>query len=200
MNARETWCFVSFFPLMVGDLVPENDVVWEYVIALSKIVDIALYPIATKDLIIHFNSLISRHNELFLNLFKVNLKPKHHFMTHYATIVKVAGPLKHLWSFRFEAKHQQLKAYAKNITSRINISYSIAIKFSLVFVGKLLKKQNMFERITKIKISKVTLKEINCFESIKNLLTLIVDKPETYFVVKSVDYNKTKYSTIFLFI
>lgn len=197
MSARETWCFVSFFPLIIGDLVPENDVVWEYVIALSKIIDIALCPIMTKDLIIHFNNLISRHNELFLNLFKVNLKPKHHFMTHYATIIKESGPLKHLWSFRFEAKHQQLKAYAKNITSRINILYSIAIKFSLVFVGKLLRKQNMFEKITNIKLSKVTLNEINCFELIKTSLSSIVDKPETVFDLRSVDYNRTKYSTNF---
>ena len=44
-----------------------------------------------------------------------------------------SGPLKYLWSFQFESKHQQLKAYAKVIT--------VALKFSLKFAAQIFKKK-----------------------------------------------------------
>lgn len=194
MSARETWCFITFFPLIIGDLIPENDEVWKYVITLSKLVDILLLPRISEDLIVHLNSLISEHNELFVTVFKENLKPKHHFMIHYARVLRESGPLKYLWSFRFESKHQELKAYAKNITSRVNIAYSIALKFSLIFSGKLLKKSDIFKPISNPKFSKLTLPEISYFEIIKDNLLSYTLIPENNFQLLSVEYKGTTYS------
>lgn len=40
MSAREVMTFVNFFPLMIRDLLPENDDVWNFVISLLKIVKV----------------------------------------------------------------------------------------------------------------------------------------------------------------
>lgn len=45
------------------------------------------------------------------------------------------GPIKHLWTMRYESKHQTFKSIAKNITSRINVSYSLGVKASLKFTN-----------------------------------------------------------------
>ncbi|XP_022164770.1 uncharacterized protein LOC111029861, partial [Myzus persicae] len=42
MSAREMMTFTHFFPLMVGDLVPENDEVWLFFMNLLQIIDILL--------------------------------------------------------------------------------------------------------------------------------------------------------------
>ncbi|KAE9522645.1 hypothetical protein AGLY_016950 [Aphis glycines] len=54
------------------------------------------------------------------------IKPKHHILLHYPSIIKKSGPPKHFWCFRYEAKHKDLKAYARNISSRKNITLSLA--------------------------------------------------------------------------
>jgi hypothetical protein len=39
MSAREVMTFIHFFPIMVGDLIPENDEVWNFILILIKIID-----------------------------------------------------------------------------------------------------------------------------------------------------------------
>lgn len=53
MSAREVMTFVHFFPLMVGDLISENDEVWNFVIILLKIVDLLLSYKFTENFIIY---------------------------------------------------------------------------------------------------------------------------------------------------
>lgn len=79
--------------------------------------------------------MIKTHNETFIQLFNKPLKPKFHFLTHYVHIVKQSGPLKYLWTFRYESKHKEAKGYARSITSRKNISYSLSMKAALKFTA-----------------------------------------------------------------
>ncbi|XP_070073635.1 uncharacterized protein [Drosophila takahashii] len=48
-------------------------------------------------------------------------------------IVQESGPVKHLWTFPFEANHKRLKTYTKNITSRKNVILSLAKKMCINF-------------------------------------------------------------------
>ncbi|KAF0713622.1 Uncharacterized protein FWK35_00025042 [Aphis craccivora] len=79
------------------------------------------------------NTCIAYHNYKYVELFNDTLKPKHHLLTHYCNIIRKSGPLKLLWSYRFESKHKQLKSYCKNITSRVNNPVSLSIKYSINF-------------------------------------------------------------------
>lgn len=79
------------------------------------------------------NECVAYHNSKYIQLFNDTLKPKHNLLTHYCNIIRKSGPLKFLWSYRFESKHKQLKSYCKNITSRVNIPLSLSMKYSINF-------------------------------------------------------------------
>lgn len=58
-------------------------------------------------------------------VFKVDLKAKFHFATHYPSIYRQTGPVKQTWMMRFEAKHKMLASFAKGQCFK-NIAYTIA--------------------------------------------------------------------------
>ncbi|KAF0712217.1 C2H2-type domain-containing protein, partial [Aphis craccivora] len=133
MSAREVMTFIHFFPLMIGDLIPEDDEVWNFVIILLKIVELLLSYKFTESSIIYLEQLIKDHNFLYSQLFNDKLKPKHHFLIHYPNIIRESGPPRHFWCFRFEGKHKEIKMYARSITSRKNITLTLAKKFQIKF-------------------------------------------------------------------
>lgn len=138
MSAREIMCFINFLPLMIGDLIPNNDDVWLFFFNFLEIIDILMSYTLTKDLISHLKRLIKEHNSDYITLFKDTLKPKHHFLIHYPLIIDKSGPPRHFWCFKYESKHKELKMYARAITSRRNIIVSLAKKFQLKFADFLL--------------------------------------------------------------
>jgi hypothetical protein len=139
MSAREVMTFMHFFPLIIGDLIPESDEVWELFLLLLKITDILLSYTFTENAILYLKQLISQHNLLYLTLFNDNLKPKHYFLVHYPTIIQKSGPPRHYWFFRFEGKHKELKMYARSTTSRKNITLTLAKKYQFKFAYNLMK-------------------------------------------------------------
>lgn len=138
MNAREMMTFIHFFPLMVGDLVPADDDVWLFFLDLLEIIDILLLFEIPHAMAERLRFLIKRHHENYVRFFNDTLKPKHHLLLHYFQNILQSGPPRFYWSFRFESKHKEFKAYARSITSRKNICVSIAKKYQLKFANYLL--------------------------------------------------------------
>lgn len=97
------------------------------------------------------DSIIKDHHGMYLSLFpnKV-LTTKFHIMLHYSMIVKLSGPLRNSMVFRFEAKHQRLKEYARVCFSRKDISLSICNKFCLNFAQFLTQNRNRFQLLKDI--------------------------------------------------
>lgn len=118
MTAREMMSFVHLFPMMVGDLVPQDDDVWLFFLNLLEIIEILLFSEISRDLAEHLKFLIKRQHTDYIHYFKDNLKPKHHLMLHYYSVILQSGPPRNFWCFRYEAKHKEFKAYARSITSR----------------------------------------------------------------------------------
>lgn len=54
--------------------------------------------------------------------------PKHEFLRHYPWLINQFGPLKHLWTLRFESKHQFFKNFVKHLKNFKNILQTLAIK------------------------------------------------------------------------
>ncbi|XP_008188545.1 uncharacterized protein LOC103310882, partial [Acyrthosiphon pisum] len=133
MSAKEMWTFVHFFSLMVGDLIPHDDEVWKFFTNFLKIIDVLLSHTFTENGIVLLQHLIKEHNENYVLLFNDSLKPKHHFLVHYPSIIRQSGPPRHFWCFRFEAKHREIKTYARVTSSRKNITLSISKKCQLKF-------------------------------------------------------------------
>lgn len=82
--------------------------------------------------------LIKTHNSEYLRLFKDNLKPKFHILTHYPSIILQSGPPKQYNCFRFEAKHRDLKQYARSTNCRINPMLSLSKKAQFKFANYLI--------------------------------------------------------------
>lgn len=133
MTAREMLTFTLLLPLMIQDLVPRADKVWKFLLCLIDILDIVLMPTISEIDITILKSLIRLHNEQYQEIFNEHLKPKYHFLIHYPTIIRNSGPLKHLWSMRFEAKHKIFKNFANNTSSRKNLPLTLSIKYSMQF-------------------------------------------------------------------
>jgi len=64
MTAREMMTFVHYFSLMIGDLIPIYDEVWNFYLVFIKIIDILLSYSYTESTISNLKQLISRHNSM----------------------------------------------------------------------------------------------------------------------------------------
>lgn len=136
MSASEMLHFVRYFALVIGDLIPFEDPIWELYLSLREILDIILANFTTASLIDLLETLVSEHHNLYMTLFKGKLKPKFHFMLHYPAIMTSSGPLRTFWSMRFESKHRQAKTSANVVCSRKNILFTLALKHQLILSNR----------------------------------------------------------------
>ncbi|XP_011862141.1 PREDICTED: uncharacterized protein LOC105558828 [Vollenhovia emeryi] len=129
-SANEMSNFLLLFPFLVGEDV-SYDEVWEYYLILRKIHDLVNAKYLQKECAGLLGVLVEEHHVKYCNVFMDNLKPKHHNMTHYKTILKKSGPPSHLSVARFESKNRLLKLAANATCSRKNITHSLAVKEQL---------------------------------------------------------------------
>lgn len=137
MSAREMMTFLHYLPLMIGDLIPQFNEVWKFLILFIEIVDLCLLSLFSPEKLDLLKEKISYHNLKYVELFKDTLKPKHHFLVHYKNIIEKSGPLKYLWTFKYESKHRVFKTYTKNTNSRVNVPLSLAIKCGMMFTKQI---------------------------------------------------------------
>ena len=81
--AAQVWLLGCILPLVIGDLVPEDDENWKNFLKLMDIVDILSCPIITEDNVAYLAALINDHHEEFRRLYPHHsIIPKMHFMVH----------------------------------------------------------------------------------------------------------------------
>lgn len=131
MTASEMMTFVYYLPLLIGDLVPEDDEVWQFLCNLISIIDILLLKSINASAINLLAIKIKTHHLDKIQLFNINLKPKDHLLTHYPNFIRRCGPPTLYWSIRFEGKHRECKRHSAAITSRENLPISLAKKFQV---------------------------------------------------------------------
>lgn len=131
VSASEMYSLVIYFGLIIGDLVPEDDEIWNFYLLLYELLEISFGHLFNDNVILYLRQVIKEHNILYMDLFKQHLKPKYHFLIHYPTIITLLGPPRYYSAIRFEAFHKISKIAAHNVTSRINIAHTIAIKHQL---------------------------------------------------------------------
>lgn len=90
ISASETLCLARYLPLIIGHLIKHDDEHWKLVKYLRRMLDILTSPYLTKVHAKYLQDIIKRHNELYLKLYG-DLKPKFHFLTHYARLLLELG-------------------------------------------------------------------------------------------------------------
>lgn len=157
MSCSKMKNLILFTGLIFGNLIPSNNNYWRIYILLRKILTIVLSTNVSEQKSNLLKEYISEHHMLYKNIFGLPLKPKHHILTHYPYVMLKSGPLIYLSSLRYESKHRQSKLSA-NISSRVNITKTFAIKHQLQLSNRIMSSKG-FQ--TTIDLKKDTLVDIN---------------------------------------
>lgn len=105
---------------------------------LKDIVELVVAPTQTEASLSYLDTKISEHRLRLLAAFpQVKLIPKHHFLEHYPTLVKVFGPVIALWTMRFEGKHRYFKQIVRHKGNFKNVLFSLATKHQLMIAHHL---------------------------------------------------------------
>lgn len=110
-NASQSICLFRHLPFILHDFKNHTRLQksWNCFKALLQICEIVYsYGITELDLQ-NLDKQVKLHLNLYLKLFKEDLHPKHHFLLHYARIIRAVGPLRHFNMLRFDAKHRTFK-------------------------------------------------------------------------------------------
>lgn len=83
------WCLGRLLPLLIGQLVPEEDRLWENYLTLLSIMDYAFAPVTTADKADYMAMLVEDFLVEFCVLYpERRLIPKMHYMIHLPTWMK----------------------------------------------------------------------------------------------------------------
>ena len=100
---------------------------------LRDIVELVCAPQITKADVAFLNVLIEEYlegrNTLFSN---TKMRPKHHYLRHYPSLIMHFGPLVRLWTMRFESKHSYFKRCICNSPNFKNVCLTLAEKHQLL--------------------------------------------------------------------
>lgn len=113
ITAAEMSCLVTYFGIIISDLVPFDDSVWDLSLCLYDIYDIVMSSTISKSEIIHLEQLIKMHNQLYIEFFSENLKLKHHLILHIPSIIKNMGPSNDFSCAKYESFHKLSKAHSE---------------------------------------------------------------------------------------
>ena len=128
-TASEMWLLLRVLPLLLGDCVPQNHIIWTLLINLCQLVENILAPQFTNGAIMYLEELTSSWlTDLKACFPDFRIKPKFHHMIHYGTQIRRHGPLRHLWTLRYESKHGPLKKAAQRANNRKNLPKTIALR------------------------------------------------------------------------
>lgn len=131
MSSAEMLLLVRHFCLIIGSFIPQEDECWQLVILLKQIIDITTSSRVHCETYHLLDTIINEYLTLLNNQFPGKIKPKHHFLIHYARIMKLVGVLWKTNCMRYEGKHKEGKKTSQATNSRANIS-TIAIKHQLL--------------------------------------------------------------------
>lgn len=65
MSSRETQTFIHFFPFLIGDLVPEKNQIWLFLINFIEMIDLLLMPKFNNLIILNLEKHITYHNNKY---------------------------------------------------------------------------------------------------------------------------------------
>ena len=126
-TAAQSLCLVRLLPLIIGKHIPEDDYQWVLYVRFLKCLDLILAPKLNEGEI----HLMSEEITCFLTDFfraneQLSVKPKSHFLIHYATQYKRFGPLINNMTLRYESKHAYMKSTVSTSKNYRNVCLSIA--------------------------------------------------------------------------
>lgn len=101
MTAAETSNFIQNITFIIGDLVPEENIVWPLILQTVKFFDFCYLPCYEQDDIREWREIIFEMHDSYIEIFGDHLKPHHHFATHFPADTEKFGPLRYVRTIRY---------------------------------------------------------------------------------------------------
>lgn len=130
-NSSQTLSLLVNLPVMLSDIMDDDNHFWQNFLILRTITQILFTPIITNSLLILLDKLISEFLDSYLRLTNKTLKPKHHHLTHYVSSIRQIGPLKLYWSMRYESLHKFFKQSIHSIGNYKSVPKTVSYRFQL---------------------------------------------------------------------
>lgn len=193
-NGHENWCLIRLLPLLIGHNIPEGDNTWEVLMLLKDIVALIVAPHFTEESLYILEYKVAEHRNLLQSTFPdFTLRPKHHYIEHYAELIRVHGPLTEVWTMRFEAKHKFFKKVIRDAQNFKNVAMTLAVKHQRALSHQL--DCSSFFKLG-VEMAKVTQVLVNTFpENIQRVLGQKLPQTHTFLVAPSVCINGIDYKT-----
>ena len=82
-TASQTWTLGRLLPLMIGDMVPEDDVHWQHYLTTLEIANYILAPEIHPDEVAYLGVILPQHHQTFVELYPgKSVIPKMHYLLH----------------------------------------------------------------------------------------------------------------------
>lgn len=127
-NATQSYCLMTNIPFILSHLKDKLSTVWPVITTLLQIMQIVYSRIIREEDIKRLETLIKRHLQLVISVFKCVLIPKHHILIHYPKAIRETGPPLNMWSMRYEGKHRFFTDQAHKTNNFINIYKTLAMR------------------------------------------------------------------------
>ena len=122
----QTWCLVRLLPIVIGDLVPEDDEAWKVLLQFLHVLEWICSPSLRAGHVLYLDQEISNLHDAMRCVFQNVMTPKEHYLYHYKDQILDFGPLRNIWTFRLESKHQYFLDVVKLNRCHKNICKSLA--------------------------------------------------------------------------
>lgn len=157
---------------------------WACINSMLKIIRICYSSKISEQDIIELEENVKCHLENMKECFGIDLKPKHHFMTHYSEIIRRWGPLCHMSTLRYEMKHKSLTGTMKNSNNFRNVTKSVTERFQ---------KKNVIQEVYTDQIQHTKLQQFKShyFEEYKHLLSDL--NGSSIYSIKNVHFDSDYY-------
>lgn len=134
-SATQIYCLITNLPFILSnDVIAAMDecplsgrAAWSCIELLLQIMQVVWSTRIEEKHLQHLENVVDKFL-LYKKLFKEKVKPKLHFLIHYANSIRAAGPLIYLSMMRAEGKHAEFTDYAKRTNNFKNITKTLATR------------------------------------------------------------------------
>lgn len=123
-TAAQAWCLIRLFPLLIGTKIPNDCENWACVLKLLDVMELVFSHVHTASSISCVRLFVTEFLQMYSDIGGA-MKPKFHYMVHYASMIERYGPLIHCWTLRFEGKHNYFKELANRTKNKMNTCLSL---------------------------------------------------------------------------
>ncbi|XP_066933444.1 uncharacterized protein [Clytia hemisphaerica] len=111
-SAENARILLKIIPYLLDVFLPVDNVYFQFLSSLSRIVALAFSPLFTFGTIGYLSQIIEEHCSVFKSIFpQENLIPKHHYLFETPSLIPRFGPPVRYSCMRFEAMHKTFKSF-----------------------------------------------------------------------------------------